>query len=107
MCMEDIRIGRKSQSAHKNVGVTVNNLEIIGASPHRVALIFGNPASNNVFVSQDPQNLVLSGYMVNQTSGPLILRIEDWGQAITLPWFGVSSLGTNNLQITEVLLMDD
>lgn len=96
MCREDIRIGRNRFVSTKSVPFNLGNpVRLCGPAPNRVCISVS--AGNNiaaVFARPD-FNTNGIGLFVN-TTGPLLMRIEDYGQIVTeeLLIDGVSIQGT-------------
>lgn len=86
MLLEDIIVGRKIEVQAKPITFTTTITGLIGASPKRVLLIFGN-STQTVFLHTDPELPLTTG--VRQVAGgsPIILPISEWGNALIKTWF--------------------
>jgi len=101
--MEDVRLGRKMNSAVKSVTINAGSpTTIVGFNSKRVALHFSNGVTNQSFlgpISNPPT--IGSGVNVTATAGFITLRIEDWGPLIQSAWQAMSAAGTPTATVME------
>ena len=93
MCMEDIRIMRRTRSRMFSLTVQASGV-IVGPSPNRVALIITTNGALRVVGTE--RNMVVTagrGIAVGDAAGasahiPLILDIQHHGALVTEAWYG-------------------
>lgn len=110
MCLTDNRIWERviarQFTAITGGGVTT----LVGSSPNRVGLVFGNDLSGETFVGPNPAVSAASGIIVNPLGDGSLIRVywRDWGGALLQPWFGFSNAGASTISVTELTIpLDD
>jgi hypothetical protein len=100
--MEDIRLGRKSPTASKQVaflaGVTK---ELVPANESRVTLTVGG-SGNTVCICPDENNPSAGdGFAVNPSVMPLTFTVQVHGDIVTKRWVGAGQTLGATLQVIE------
>jgi hypothetical protein len=104
--MEDLRIGRRTSSRTGFQPINTVAAEIVPASPHRIALIITAPQAVRVTLGNNSQIVLDNGITITNAGGPLYLDLATHGDAVRLPWFGIStSAGVTGY--IEVLLAEE
>lgn len=88
--------------------VTVPNalpaVQAAPAAPDRVWLQFSPPnAGQVVYLTTDRGAAVLTGMVLTQASGPLVLRVEEVGDAVGWPWYATSDVNGTALAVLEAM----
>lgn len=107
MCMEDIRIGRKTNSNEQLRTATQGvNLQMVGPNENRIALIVKCCDANNINISTIPMTAQAQGIILPATAPlPLVMTIEEYGDMVTKPWY-VFGGTTGTYTVIEVFLND-
>lgn len=104
MCMEDIRIGRKSQVRCKNQSATVAGVLAAGYDSNRVSITFSaNSTGNQVFIQYGEDASAPLIFNLQAGSNTLHLNIHDHGNLVFGPFF-MSGSASTLVGITESLL---
>lgn len=73
------------------------------AAPDRVLLQFSPPnAAQVVYLTTDRSAAVLTGLVLTQQTGPLVLRVEEVGDAVGWAWYATSDTNNTALAVLEV-----
>lgn len=106
MCMEDIRMGRRTASVETVYPVGATVIQVAGGSEMRVGLLLGAPLTGTI--TYGTSNAVISGQGMNLAAGqpPIELRIETHGEAVNKSWFAIGSGAGLFALISEALLQD-
>jgi hypothetical protein len=106
MCMEDVRIGRKTLGRMVPVTCTTASQAILAGAPSRYALILGAPLSGTITYSTLAG--VVSGLGFNITAGadPIKLTIQDEGDIVRQAWFVIGAAGGELAAVSEILLAE-
>lgn len=111
MCMEDVRIGRKTYT--RTSIVTLQNgaqTELVGFSRNRVALSISStevtapPAATSIVCPVGGNPTGDAGFAVSGDIPPLLFRIEDYGDVVTMRWLGSGVGGDRNVLVVESFL---
>ena len=89
--MEDLRIGRETLSRFGSVAFAAAAVEIVPASPARVAIIITAPTTGRPTVGDNGQVTLDSGPTFTQGAGALSLNIWDHGDIVRRPFWGIAS----------------
>lgn len=109
MCMEDIRIGRKTESTiypatTPLVGVT----PVAPQNPHRIRITFSFSAAGGVtFWPGTKGSPSPVAFQVPTTLFPVTFRIEDIGPIICFPWFANDGGAGATLTVVDCSLPDN
>lgn len=107
MCMEDVRIGRKTMFEEKQF--TLPNAaytEILPASPNRIGIIFGTPSSSTVVVTTNPTATTPDGLRIGTNGSPFGITVQEFGQAVCAAWFAKAAAGSPTFTVVQALLAD-
>jgi hypothetical protein len=100
MCLQDIQLGRQTYSEQKTITAGSSAVELVSASPNRIALIISAPASNGVGLGFTNQVSTSNGLQLPSTQSPIILNIRDHGDIVRRQWWVVA--GTNGVSISTI-----
>ncbi len=113
MCIEDVRLGRKTKSIYQQISVpTVGWVEIAKANPKRTVLVFGVSSTNQCSVyPADLGNAIAVGFGVGSTTGgdgTLSFNIKEHGDLVCRAWWGHSNgAGATIISIIEAELQEE
>lgn len=106
MCMEDIRIGRKSRFAIANIPVGIAAaIPICQTEEKRTALIISVAGANSVVIA--PQGIdvsVAGGILLNNTSAPYRLDLIHYGRMAQMQFNAIALVGVCTVTVQETLL---
>lgn len=80
--------------------------QILGPNKRRLAVVFGCPATNQYWLSQDPAVAAGIGFQVGAANLPLIITGVHVGRAVGLPWFAISPLGAQTVFVQEYFVSE-
>lgn len=106
MCMEDIRIGRKSSSWCKVFSITAGTAQTIAsANPRRIALTIGN-GGGSVMMAYPAviADQILAGFPTASGCGPLYFDLGNVGSMLWQEWRAQPSAGTVLVTVIETIL---
>lgn len=106
--MEDIRIGRKLQSAPFHIAIdSISPTRFLGFNAKRTRLMLSSDgaATFRIGPNTDPPTAT-SGIIVNTSSPVHLLRIEDVGPIICDSWLAIASVAAAPLSVIDVSLQD-
>jgi len=95
MCLEDIRLGRKTYgkvTTFRKPQPAAFAFLFIPASPDRVALVISGLSDRNLWVANDNSVVADRGILISQTTGPLYLDIKTHGSVVQKEWWGFDNL---------------
>jgi hypothetical protein len=93
MCMEDIRIGRKTRTTFRLVTIAVTATPLVASNPNRVSLIVGVPSTNQIVIGPDANVTTSQGISVYNTGAPFELNIQDHGDAVIKELWAIGGAG--------------
>lgn len=109
MCMEDVRIGRRSTTTTSLVATVAGTpKQLLTQNPDRYAFRLSDPsASLGAFVcgAQDPTTI--AALVPARVADDLILDIQHHGDMVTQPWFYLSAASSPTILVTESVLEDE
>lgn len=91
MCMEDVRIGRKSAFIETTYAIGAAAVLVVPSAGDRTALILGPPSSGTVTFSTVAPVAAGSGLTINAGGAPVILDIRSVGEAVNRGWYAIGS----------------
>ncbi len=106
MCMEDIKIGRRSNSTIEHVAADAAAYQIAQANNQRITLIIYPPVSGTLMVSTKSTPTLTAGIPLTSSSEPLVFDIKLHGTLVQRPFFAIHSVGAIFTAVGEVLLPD-
>ena len=101
MCMEDIRLGRKTAGIQNLIALTNASQRIVDQSPDRVMLTIYPPVSGTATIAMSADVAVNVGITLTSEDHPIKLNIIDDGDLVTKAWYGIHSAGGVTLAIYE------
>src|SRR5687767_13336417 len=104
MCMEDIRIGRRTSSTENLIAALAAAYQIADANNERITLIIHPPVSGTLMVSVRSDVSLTAGIPLTVGSHPLIFTIQTHGSLVMRPFFAIHSAGGIFTAVDEVLL---
>lgn len=107
MCMEDIRIARKTRFKSYDFDVGTTTQLLLPYNPKRFALVFGNASSGTVTIGQNSTMNTGRGIACTSTSAVCIFRLTLEGDLVRAPWYGLATAAGIRLTAYEVELMDE
>lgn len=107
MCMEDIRIARKTRFKAYDFDVGVTTQLLLPYNPKRFALVVGNSSTGTVMFGQLSTMNTGRGIAITATSTPLILRLTLEGDLVRSAWYANATVAGTRLTAYEVELMDE
>lgn len=108
MCMEDIRVMRRTKTATKHVRISDTSTPIAAYAANRVALVFS--ASDGSQIKWAPTEVALGGlgHWWEAASGAVALDIQRHGALVTSAIYGVDPAGGSVfVTVTEVFLDEE
>lgn len=94
MCMEDLKIGRNTQSAQIDVTLSTASQQILGPDPNRVAIIFGVPDSSRAYFSSNSPAVVGFGIPQDTAGHPFAITLAEHGEMVRKAWHVIALAGT-------------
>ena len=107
MCIEDIRLGRKSFGAGKLVAIGSATTIVVQQTQKRVTLILNSLATEAVTYSPNTPVVIGQGIKIPAGTAPVKLNIKDDGSIVSSRWFGVAETGSESALIIEGILADE
>lgn len=104
MCLEDIRIGRRSPSAVRSVNVDTTAVPVASPDPNRISIRFTAPPTNRVTLTTDPNTVIDVGLTLYPAGNELALNIKDDGDCVTRAWYAVTTGAANRIGVLETYL---
>lgn len=99
MCVEDIRIGRRSRSAEQIVAIGPTATQIIPEDPHRTYITFNGPLTENVTVSTRPDVTFGNGASITSTNSRREFELTKQGDCVTKAWFAITMVGADTMNV--------
>ena len=93
MCMEDVRIGRETQSREvtTTVAVAPNRTQLLTGRAERVAIIFVPNAGADYEVTTTSRTGSGGGLLVTTLMPPITLTIQEHGDLVRQAWFCIAA----------------
>lgn len=107
MCMEDVRIWRKTYSTQTIVSVSTSMVELCAPNPHRVAISISPPSSGNLSVSMNTQDSSSVGMLIGAAGHIGKWTLQDDGDIVRRGLSGVMSTGTQSITVWETFLHEE
>lgn len=108
MCMEDVRIGRKSIVFRYRLTVPANgSVQVLSNSPDRISMLI---PSNGSAVTLGADTVDMGGVVegtINLNENNVRLSIGHDGALVTFPWYVMNSSASNQtITVWETRLME-
>lgn len=107
MCMEDVRLNRKTSSANSDAATTVASALAIPQNEKRTALVISNTGANPVYLSLVSPAADSKGIKLPANGDPLVLDLFHHGRMVTSSWYAISPAGASNVGFTESVLQEE
>lgn len=104
MCMEDIRIGRKTECKERTVSLTTSQAEFVPHNPLRVHLVIAEPVTNVVILHYGNPGSAAQGMRLSPGLMPHHFDIQEEGALVAGPIFANSLVAGQDLTFWETLL---
>lgn len=106
MCMEDIRVMRRSVATVGKVTVAGTAVVLVSANPKRVALVVSAPDVDGITISPDRAVQFTEGITLHPRGDPLVLDLQHHGALVTNGWWIICSGGPEVIGYAETLLSE-
>lgn len=107
MCMEDVRIMRKTQIGQRNVGVQLTSTPLLDANPNRIALVISCPSTNRVTLMIDQAAVLDLGITLYPLGTPFVLSLMEHGNLVTRALNAITTVAPQNVNVWEAVLPDN
>lgn len=107
MCMEDIRIARKTRFKSYDFDVGTATQLLLPYNPKRFALVFGNSSSGTITIGQNSSLSLGRGISCGTATPPVIFRLTLEGDLVRAPWYAFGTAAGLRISVYEVELMDE
>lgn len=97
MCMEDIRLGRRSPGSYGDSVIQTTVTLYVPPDRHRTALILWGPATGSVELSTNPTFAAGQGFHLGSGEGGVVLNVQHHGDIVRRAWYATHSVGGVNL----------
>lgn len=91
MCMEDVRIGRKTLGGQTTVVSTGATQPVIPSDHARRVIVFCAPVTGSCTYSLNNPAVAGEGIFLAAGDGPVHATVDRWGDLVTKPWHLISS----------------
>lgn len=106
MCIEDIRLGRKTSFRYRYIGVGGTPVRVVDANARRTHLIFSGGVVAGIRLWFDAGLDSATGFRVHQSLPPLEFDIQEHGLLVTGDFYAVAELGSEILVVAESILQE-
>lgn len=107
MCLEDIRIQRKSTSSERTVLVPNASITLVSPSADRTFLMISTPNTNDIFITTNPPASSTNGMRLQVGQSPLILTLLQHGDIVTKGWYAISPTADETVTVFETSFVDN
>jgi hypothetical protein len=107
MCIEDIRIGRKTKVSQFTVEVGIASTQLVASDSNRVAIRFSNPITNRVTISMRESAVDLNGMIMFPSGNPLALSLGDDGMIVTREFNAIANVAPEFITMWIVSLEEE
>lgn len=97
-----VKFGRPTRTIESNPTTDATGGRLVKGDPDRVELTIVNLGTQTVFLSIRATVSTINGILIPPNGGMTVLVDED-GEMVAYEWFAVSSSGTQQLFVQEVL----
>jgi len=105
MCMEDIRIGRRTTSREVDFTTVVNTAQqVLSGADDRIAVFLGSPVTGTLTYATNPTPLSGLGINVSAGVGGRSLNIQDDGDIVRHQWWVVDDGTSRKACVIETVL---
>lgn len=107
MCMEDVRIGRKSLAGESIKSVSQTSSILLPQSPKRTAIVISAPVTGYITLSFNGPVVSGSGIIINALGSPFCLDIQKHGAMVKKEIHAIHSATTTNVGVWETSLEEE
>lgn len=104
MCMEDIRIGRRTIHTPRNFALGVASGVIAAYDEKRIQLLIYPPSSGTLTIFPANSVIVNKGITLTSTSHPMIMTVDTHGDLVKKMWAAIHSAGGVTCFVSEGFL---
>lgn len=106
MCMEDVRIGRKTMSRQHDFTATTTSQPLISGSDDRYAMILTAPLVGHVTYSLENPAVLGNGINLGVGDGAITISIQEHGDIVRRPWFIISDQAAAPIAVLSSHLLE-
>ncbi len=103
MCMEDIRIGRRSASRFSFVTVPLTGILLVPPNTQRIALQISAPLANRITLSDSQAPVLDNGLTIYAGQAVHQMNIADHGAAVTIGLYAVAAVAPQLIGVLETI----
>jgi len=108
MCMEDVRLGRKTVSTQSNVSISnANSSVLVGQNAHRTVLVISAPLTGYITLAIDNDAVLNSGINLFALDSPLQFDIQRNGDLVTRKFSAIHSVAIETIGVFEGQLLGE
>lgn len=107
MCLEDIKLGRKTKTTEKFVSVSPTSTVLVDANPYCVGLIISAPLTNHITLSLKDTAVDAQGINLAPNVDPLELDIQSHGGIVMRKITAICAGGTEKIGVWITELVTD
>jgi hypothetical protein len=104
MCLEDVRLGRETQSVGRTVSVATTNTLLAPYAADRVALVIGGPVTNFCKLNFGAAASATAGIHRAAGAAPLILDVQKHGSLVFGPIYSIADTAAEVIGVWESFL---
>lgn len=87
MCMEDIKIGRRTGVYSKSTPGNGTVEKLLDHDPKRIAIILSHTKATAMRFGQTVEDTATHGFLISPTNMPLTLTVQEFGTLVTGPLY--------------------
>lgn len=106
MCMEDIRLGRRTNHLHRLFAVTTGSKVLFDRDKLRTQLMVYPPVSGTLTLDASDSVTANAGITMTASSHPLLMTVETHGDLVTNRFSVIHSAGGISIFVSEGRLLD-
>lgn len=104
MCLEDVRLARKTSCVSKDSPTTAASAVAIPQNDKRYSLVISNTGGNPVYLSFQSPAVDAKGILLPVSGSPFILDLQHHGRILTAAIYAISPAGVSNVGWIETNL---
>lgn len=102
MCIEDIRLGRKTRSHTVSKVIGTTSTEVVARAADRSSLVLSSHPTARITYSTETVAVDGVGVVIPPATGPVLLDIQHHGDLVIGPLSAISSAATTTVSFVEV-----
>ena len=106
MCMEDVRIGRRSISQNYSFTTGVTAHQVLPGSDNRVSVILGSPLAGTITYFDEANPVSGLGFNIGAGQPPMVLNIQDHGDVVRHQWWAIADAAARVHAVGETILQE-